>query len=112
MPGFYKETYDDKGGAQKPRINIDAVPGPKKAAIVMVALGSQASSEIFRNLEEHDIERLTTEIAQLDDVTSEIREAILEEFHSLAMAQQYISQGGIDYAREILDQALGPRKAK
>ncbi len=112
MPGFYKESYDDKNTSPKPRISIDSIPGPKKAAIVMVALGTDASSEIFKNLEEQDIERLTTEIAQLDDVSSEIREAVLEEFHSMAMAQQYISQGGLDYAREILDRALGPRKAK
>jgi len=109
--GFYKESYTPEV-KNAPKVNTDNIPGPKKAAIVMVALGSSASSQIFKNLNEQEVEILTTEIARLDNVSSEIREAILEEFHTLAMAQQYISQGGIDFAREILEQALGPRKAK
>ncbi len=111
--GFYKEAYGKESAAPSgPKVNIEAIPGPKKAAIVMVALGTAASSEIFKNLDEHDVERLTTEIARLENVSSEIREAVLEEFHNLAMAQQFISQGGLEYAREILESALGPRKAK
>ncbi len=111
--GFYKE----KGGADKGLSSARAdmvknIPGPKKAAIVMVALGSEASSQILKNLDEHEVERLSTEIAKLDNVTPEFREAVLEEFHNIAIAQQYVSQGGIGYAKEILEQALGPRKAK
>lgn len=109
--GFFRNRYETDI-EKKPRINIDDIPGPKKAAIVMVALGSDASSKIFRNLGESDVERLSTEIARLGNVPPELREAVLEEFHNLAMAQQYVSQGGIEYAREILEAALGPRKAK
>jgi flagellar motor switch protein FliG len=104
---FYKDTVPSEA-----RVNIDNLPGAKKAAIIMVALGTQASSEIFKNLEENEVERLTTEIARLDNISPQVREAVLEEFHNLAMAQQFISQGGIDYAREILERALGNRKAK
>ncbi|MFW6245174.1 MAG: flagellar motor switch protein FliG [Fibrobacterota bacterium] len=93
-------------------MDISAVPGPVKAAIVMVALGSDASSKIFKNLDESEVERLSTEIARLDNISIEMREAVLEEFHNLAMAHQYISQGGIEYAREVLEAALGPRKAR
>jgi len=111
--GFYKESYGkEEPKAAGPKVNIEAIPGPKKAAIVMVALGTSASSEIFKNLDEHEVEQLTTEIARLENISHEIREAVLEEFHNLALAQQYISQGGLDYAREILESALGPRKAK
>ena len=78
----------------------------------MVALGSNASSQIFKNLDESEVERLSTEIARLDNVSPDIREAVLEEFHNIAMAHQYVTQGGLDYAREILEAALGPRKAK
>ena len=113
--GFFKE-----GGEGAEKVGGDAhfaeiarnLPGPKKAAIVMVALGSEASSKILKNLDEHDVERLSTEIAKLDNISPEIRQAVIEEFHNLAMAQQFVSQGGIDYAREILESALGPRKAK
>jgi flagellar motor switch protein FliG len=111
--GFYKEKYESGDVAKSSASElVKAIPGAKKAAIVMVALGSEASSKILKNLDEHEVERLSTEIARLDNVTPEIREAVLEEFHNIAMARQYISQGGLDYAREILEQALGPRKAK
>jgi flagellar motor switch protein FliG len=107
--GFFQNKYDTEA---KPRVNLEEISGPKKAAIIMVALGSEASSQIFRNLDEGEVERLSTEIARLGNVLPEVREAVLEEFYNLAMAQQYVSQGGIDYAREILEAALGPRKAK
>jgi flagellar motor switch protein FliG len=113
--GFYKEKMDTAGKTEAEIHALDLaknLPGPKKAAIVMVALGTEASSKILKNLDEHDIERLSTEIAKLDNVTPELRQAVIEEFHNLAMASQFISQGGIDYAREILESALGPRKAK
>ena len=127
MPGAKKNEADSQKKKPKndePVSGVDSriesnstdlaknISGPRKAAIVMVALGSEASSKILKNLEEHDIEKLSTEIAKLDNVSPQIRQAVLEEFHNLAIAQQYISQGGIDYAREILESALGPRKAK
>ena len=109
--GFFKEKYDDKA-KKGPHVDTAGIPGPTKAAIVMVALGSDTSSHIFKNLDENEVERLSTEIARLDNVSNDIREAVLEEFHNLALAHQYISQGGLEYAREILEAALGPRKAK
>lgn len=106
---FYKTGYD---GPPRSRVNIDDLPGARKAAIVMVALGSKASAQIFKNLEEEEIERLSAEIAKLGNVNAEVREAVIEEFHNLALAQQYVSVGGLEYAREILETALGARKAK
>ncbi|MBD3321485.1 MAG: flagellar motor switch protein FliG [Chitinivibrionales bacterium] len=108
--GFYKDKYSSSEKSPAPAATAN-LSGPRKAAIVMVALGSEASSQIFKNLDEHDVEVLSTEIARLDNIPNEVREAVLEEFHNLAMAQQYISQGGIDYAKEILESALGPRRA-
>jgi len=109
--GFYKDRYENQPQSKSP-IDLSRLTGPQKAAIVMVALGPQSSAEILRNLEEGEIERLSTEIARLDNISADIRERVLEEFHNLALAQQYIAQGGLDYAREILEAALGPRKAK
>lgn len=109
--GFYRENYEKKKPVE-PKTDLSRLSGPTKAAIVMVALGPDASSQIFKNLEEQEVERLSTEIARLDNISHEIREAVLEEFHTIAMAHQYVTQGGIDYAREILEAALGPRKAK
>jgi flagellar motor switch protein FliG len=107
------KTFDDSTGKIGEIGSVAKnVPGPRKAAIVMVALGSGASSAILKHLDEKDIELLTTEIARLDDISLEIRQAVLQEFTALSMAYQYISQGGIDYARSILEDALGTRKAK
>jgi flagellar motor switch protein FliG len=112
--GFYREKYETIKPLEKRerKVDISSLPGPTKAAIVMVALGPEASSQIFKNLEEGEVERLSTEIARLDNISHEKREAVLEEFHTMAIAHQYVTQGGLDYAREILEAALGPRKAK
>lgn len=87
------------------------IPGPREAAIVLVSLGAVTSARIFRKLGSGEAERLTTEIAGLEGVTPDIREKALEEFHHLAMAQQFIKQGGVDYAQEVLETALGPQRA-
>ena len=99
---------------QKPKKTVDTtrIPGPVKAAIVMVALGTDASSKVFQVLDDIDIERLSTEIARLENISQDVREAVLEEFHNLALAHQAYSQGGLDYARQVLEAALGPAKAK
>ncbi|MGM0444320.1 MAG: flagellar motor switch protein FliG [Fibrobacterota bacterium] len=91
---------------------LAGISGPKKAAVVMVALGSDTSTEVLKHLDEDEVETLTTEIARLQDVTPEVREAVLDEFSTLSVAYQYISQGGSDYAQKILEEALGPRRAK
>ncbi len=108
--GFYKHQYENKENQQN-TVSTESLTGPQKAAIVMVALGSSASSEVFKHLDEDEVQRLSTEIARLDNVSPALREAVFEEFNQMMMAQQYVSQGGIDYAKEILESALGPRKA-
>jgi flagellar motor switch protein FliG len=87
------------------------MPGRRKAAIVLVALGVGTSVRIFRKLGGKEADRLVAEIATLDNVTPDIREQALEELHHLIVAQQFIDQGGVDYAREALATALGPRRA-
>ncbi|HPJ38258.1 MAG TPA: flagellar motor switch protein FliG [Spirochaetota bacterium] len=85
--------------------------GRQKAAIFLVSLGSDVSSEIFKHLREDEIEQLTFEIARLDKVEPEDKDRVLQEFQELMMAQEFISTGGIDYAREVLERALGTQKA-
>ncbi|MCX8123886.1 MAG: flagellar motor switch protein FliG [Spirochaetes bacterium] len=85
--------------------------GRQKAAIFLVSLGSDVSSEIFKHLREDEIEQLTFEIARLDKVEPEDRDKVLMEFQELMMAQEFIATGGIDYAREVLERALGTQKA-
>lgn len=85
--------------------------GKKKAAILLITLGSEASAEIFKHLSEEEIEQLTLEIASVNKVSSQYREEVLDEFHQMCIAQDVISEGGISYAREVLERALGGQKA-
>ncbi len=85
--------------------------GKKKAAILLVSLGSQLSADIFKHLSEDEIEDLTLEIANLQKVDSETKEDVLNEFHQICLAQDYISKGGIEYARDVLEKALGSNQA-
>ena len=85
--------------------------GRQKAAIFLVTLGTDVSSEIFKHLREDEIEQLTFEIARLDKIEPEDKDRVLQEFQELMMAQGFITTGGIDYAREVLERALGTQKA-
>lgn len=83
----------------------------KKAAAVIISLGAEAASQIYKYLREEEIEQLTLEIAVLQDLTSEQTEQYLDEFYNLCLAQKYVTEGGIEYAREILNKALGTQAA-
>ncbi len=85
--------------------------GRQKAAILMVALGESASAQVFKHLRAEEIDELTLEIAGLSAVTPEVRDGVLQEMYETAMAQSYISEGGLEYARAVLMQALGPDRA-
>ncbi len=88
-----------------------ALTGREKAAILLISLGKEKASEIYKHLSEDEIEQLTLEIANLSKVESDIKDQVLEEFYQLCLAQNYISEGGIGYARDILERALGSQKA-
>ncbi len=83
----------------------------QKAAILLIALGPEISSQVFKYLREDEIEKITLEIANQRKVSQEQKDKVLAEFFQMAMAQDYISSGGLDYAREILEKALGSDKA-
>ena len=85
--------------------------GREKAAILLIAMGPEKSAKIFKHLREEEIEALTLEIANTASVRPELKDEILEEFYQICLAQQYITEGGIAYARNILEQALGEAKA-
>jgi flagellar motor switch protein FliG len=85
--------------------------GKQKAAILLISLGPDVASQVFKHLKEDEIEKLTLEIANQRKVTQESKDRVLVEFHQMALAKEYISSGGIDYAREIIEKALGQEKA-
>ena len=86
--------------------------GAKKAAILTVCMGDAASAEILKELDEEEVAAIGREVARLQNVTAEDGEQVLEEFYQLAMAQDYVLKGGVDYARKILTKAFGPDSAR
>ncbi len=89
----------------------DHISGTQKAAILLIALGPEKSATIFKHLKEEEIEELTLEIANTRSVTPQVKEEIINEFYEVCLAQQYIAEGGINYAKELLEKALGSEKA-
>ncbi len=97
---------------QQYKTSRGAITGRQKAAILMVTLGPELSANIYKHLREEEIEDLTLEIANIRRVEPEAKEAVLSEFKEIALAQEYITSGGIEYARELLDKAFGTAKAE
>ncbi len=91
---------------------ISELTGKQKAAVLMIALGPEVSARVFKELREEEIEDLTVEIASMRRVFLEVRDKVLEEFSEMYRANEYMSQGGIDYARELLSKALGEERAE
>ncbi len=87
------------------------ISGVRKAAVFLVSLGTGASSKIYQYLSESEVERLSREIAMMDGIPSSLLHEINQEFHEMVLAQQYIAAGGLHYAQEILEAALGEGKA-
>jgi len=82
-----------------------------KAAAVVIGLGADYASKIFKYLREEEVEQLTVEIATMKDLKAEVMESVMGEFYNLCLAQKYITEGGIDYAKEILNKAFGIKNA-
>ncbi|WP_426447102.1 flagellar motor switch protein FliG [Paenibacillus sp. S-38] len=93
------------------KVQTSGLTGRQKAAILLISLGPEVSAQIFKNLRDEEIEQLTLEIANVRKVDAAEKEAILSEFHQICIAQEFISQGGISYAKDILEKALGSAKA-
>ena len=92
--------------------NKSNLDGIEKSAILLIALGPEKSSKIFKHLKEDEIEQLTLEIANTGSISPQLKEDVLKEFYEVCLAQQYIAEGGIAYAKELLEKALGEEKAK
>ncbi|MCZ0702560.1 flagellar motor switch protein FliG [Natronobacillus azotifigens] len=85
--------------------------GRQKAAILLISLGPDVSAQLYKHLTEEEIEKLTLEISSVKKVETEQKEDILEQFHQIALAQDYITQGGIGYAKTVLEKAVGSDEA-
>jgi len=89
-----------------------AIPGIRKAAILLVTLGEATSAEILKQMDEDEVQAIGREMARLSSITSEQAETFLEEFYQMTVAHDYVLKGGLDYARRVLISAFGPEHAK
>ncbi len=90
----------------------EEMSGIEKAAVLLISLGPEKSVNVFKHLKEDEIEQLTLEIANTRSVSAAKKEEVLDEFYEVCLAQQYIAEGGITYAKDLLEKALGPDKAR
>ena len=92
--------------------SVGELDGLQKAAVLLITLGPEKAVNIFKHLKEEEIEQLTLEIANTRSVSPSQKEEVLNEFYEVCLAQQYIAEGGIGYAKDLLQKALGEEKAK
>ena len=94
------------------RVTEERINGLQKAAILLIALGPEKSASVFKHLKEDEIEELTLEIANTRSVTPQLKEDVINEFYQICLAQQYIAEGGISYAKELLEKSFGSDTAR
>ena len=90
---------------------MKSLNGRQKAAVLLISLGPDISAEVYKHLTEEEIEKLSLEISSVQQVDNELKDSIVEQFHQIAIAQDYISQGGVDYAKTVLEKAFGKQEA-
>ncbi|MGX2972671.1 flagellar motor switch protein FliG [Helicobacter sp. T3_23-1059] len=97
---------------QRQRAQYDELSMSEKIAILLIQVGEELTSEIFKNLDIDGITEISRQIMQLKGTDKAIGGAVIEEFYAIFQSNQYINTGGLDYARDLLTKALGPEEAK
>lgn len=92
-------------------MRLESLSGKQKAAIVLMALGREAAAQLTQNLPQQELEDITLEIARLEHVPVELVQAVLDEWMHMETAAHSLTEGGVDYARQVLEEAIGPQKA-
>ena len=112
-PAQTQEPAAQKGGntapaeVQEPR----ELDNAQKAAAVIVALGAEKASMLYQFMEAEDIEALTIEVAKLGILDAPTTESVLDEFYRMSLTNKAVSEGGLDYARSVLEKAFGGQAA-
>jgi flagellar motor switch protein FliG len=91
---------------------IERMTGARKAAMLMVLIGDDASSEVFKQMNEDEVTSISKEISSIRNVPAETADELLEDFHNMSLAREYIAVGGFDYAKKVLIKSLGPESAR
>lgn len=90
----------------------DSITGIRKAAILMVLLGDEASAGVFRYLQEDEVQEISGEISRLGRIDSEVADAVLDDFHRITLAQTCLARGGAEFAKKLLVKAFGTDSSK
>ena len=90
----------------------ELIAGPRKAAIVLLSLGEQSAAELLKQLSAEEVQQVGREITLLGEVSPEHVEHVLQEFHEMSLAREYVVKGGLEYARKMLLSAFGPESAR
>jgi flagellar motor switch protein FliG len=96
--------------AELPRPTIK-LPGREKAAVLLVSLGPERAAEVFKHLKDEEIEALSLEMAKTRQIPADTSEAVWQELVETVMAEAYVAEGGVEYAREVLERSLGADRA-
>ncbi|MBT4098746.1 MAG: flagellar motor switch protein FliG, partial [Gemmatimonadetes bacterium] len=102
------EVDNEAGGEEEE----SEIPPMQKVAIMFVALGQEAAGEVMKFLSDYEIEEITQAVANLKTVSVELQDRVMEEFETMLLAGEWVSQGGMDFARGALERAVGPRRAQ
>lgn len=90
---------------------MEALTSAQKAAIIISSIGTENASEVFKHFSDEEVEQITLEIARMNYYPMEVVDSVLNEFYELCLTQKVISEGGVEYARDILEKAFGPQTA-
>ena len=107
-----QQAPEQKTEAQASGSMRQNITGKQKAAMLLISIGPEKSAEILRHLKEEEVEEITKAVAGIKKLKNTYQEKVIEEFYNLSLAQEYITEGGINYAKEILDKAFGGSKAE
>ncbi|MBN1766791.1 MAG: flagellar motor switch protein FliG [Sedimentisphaerales bacterium] len=92
-------------------LDVNEIPGMRKSAIVLLSLGKDIAASVVSRMDREQIEEVSRQLAELQGVTPQEQDLVLEEFYNLAMAHSYMEQGGLAYAQALLEKSLSPNEA-
>ena len=112
MSEVHTESKQPAQGQKTPPANIARLTNAQKAAAVIVALGTEKASQLYQYMEPADVEQLTLEVAKLGYLNAETTESVLNEFYQDCMTSKAVTEGGLEYARAVLERAFGAQTAE
>ncbi|MBP1543399.1 MAG: flagellar motor switch protein FliG, partial [Oscillospiraceae bacterium] len=89
----------------------EGLPAAQRIALVLASMGAENASHIYKHLADDEVESVSVELARLEYQPIEVVEEVLNEFYELCLTQKVVTEGGVDYAREILEKAFGQEQA-